>query len=121
MPSVNIPELAMPKLEYFTDFCIKALPKYIRYLLVIYILIYDKNQKWEWNINNKNYSVVKGEIEHIFPKNGKKLIIYGWNEEEADKFWNILEIKFCLRKSKIFKREMAILTIKRKNILNLIF
>lgn len=98
VPSVNIPELAMPKLEYFTDFCIKALPKHIRYLLVIYILIYDKNQKWEWNTNNKNYSVIKGEIEHIFPKKWKEANYNGWNEEEADKFLEYIGNKTLLEK-----------------------
>ncbi|WP_233704089.1 hypothetical protein [Helicobacter mesocricetorum] len=68
IPSLNIPDLKMPTLEYFTDFCIKDLPKQIRYILAIYILIYNENQEWEWNLNGKNYSVIKGQIEHIFPK-----------------------------------------------------
>lgn len=63
-----IPDVFMPKLDYFIDFSSKALPKQVRYILAIYTLIYDERQEWEWNSNNKNYSVVKGEIEHIFPK-----------------------------------------------------
>ena len=37
--SLNIPNLAMPKLEYFLDFSTKALPKQIRFILSIYVLI----------------------------------------------------------------------------------
>ncbi len=28
----------------------------------------DKNQKHQWNSNKKNHSVIKSEIEYIFPK-----------------------------------------------------
>ena len=86
IPSLNIPNLAMPNLDYFTDFCIKSLPKQIRYILSIYTLLYNENQEWEWNFDGKNYSIIKGEIEHIFPKKWTEANYMGWNEKDAERF-----------------------------------
>ncbi|WP_300856721.1 DUF262 domain-containing HNH endonuclease family protein [uncultured Helicobacter sp.] len=96
--SLNIPDLVMPKIDYFTDFCIKALQKQIRYILAIHTLIYDENQEWEWNSDKKNYSVIKGEIEHIFPKKWAKANYMGWNEKEAQKFLEYIGNKSLLEK-----------------------
>ncbi|RDU60622.1 DUF262 domain-containing protein [Helicobacter sp. MIT 14-3879] len=97
-PSLNIPDLVMPKMDYFTDFCVKALSKQIRYILIIYTLIYNENQEWEWNCNKKNYSVVKGEIEHIFPKKWTEANYMGWNEKDAQKFLEYIGNKTLLEK-----------------------
>ncbi|MCX2717445.1 DUF262 domain-containing HNH endonuclease family protein [Helicobacter sp. MIT 21-1697] len=97
-PSLNIPELVMPQIDYFTSFCVKALSKQIRYILVIYTLIYDENQEWEWNADKKNYSVIKGEIEHIFPKKWTEANYAGWNEKDAEKFLEYIGNKTLLEK-----------------------
>ena len=81
--SINIPDLNMPKFNYFTDFCVKTLSRHIRYLLAIYTLVYDENQEWEWNFEGKNYSVIKGEVEHILPRKWQDSNYQGWDKKEA--------------------------------------
>ncbi|STQ86843.1 HNH endonuclease family protein [Helicobacter muridarum] len=88
----------MPKIDYFTNFCVKALPKHIRYILAIHTLLYNENQEWEWNSNKKNHSVIKGEIEHIFPKKWAEANYKGWNEKDAEKFLEYIGNKTLLEK-----------------------
>ena len=96
--SLNISNLAMPKLEYFLDFSTKALPKQIRFILSIYVLIYDNKQEWEWNHNKKNYSVIKGEIEHIFPQKWQNTNYNSWNIEDAKKYLEQIGNKMLIEK-----------------------
>lgn len=96
--SLNIPDLHMPKIDRFTDFCTKALPRQIRYILAIHTFIYNPNQEWEWNLNRKNYSVMKGEVEHILPKKWKESNYAGWDKKEADKFLEYIGNKILLEK-----------------------
>ncbi|MWV62991.1 DUF262 domain-containing protein [Helicobacter saguini] len=95
---LNIPDLTMPSLEIFTSFCVKALPKHVRYILAIYTLIYDKNQSWEWNYKGKNYSVIKGEIEHILPKKWQNSNYNGWDKDDANKYLEYIGNKSLLEK-----------------------
>lgn len=94
---MNIPDLSMPEPDRFTNFCIKALPKHIRYILAIYTLIYDKNQEWEWNYKGKNCSVIKGEIEHILPKKWQEGN-YQVRKDDAGKFLEHIGNKSLLEK-----------------------
>ena len=97
--SLNIPNIAMPKLDYFIDFSIKALPKHIRFILGIYVLMYGDTQEWEWNTNGKNHSVIKGEIEHILPRKWQDTNYNGWSKEDADKYLKRIGNKMLLEKS----------------------
>lgn len=97
-PSLNIPNLVMPKLEYFIDFSIKSLAKQIRFILSIYTLIYNDKQNWEWNNGKKNYSVIKGEIEHILPKKWQTANYNGWSKEDAEKYLEQIGNKIFLEK-----------------------
>lgn len=97
-PSMAMPDISLPPLEYFVDFSVKSLPKQIRYILAIYALIYDKEQEWEWNENKKNLSVVKGEIEHIFPKKWQTTNYNGWEQADADKYLEQVGNKMLLEK-----------------------
>lgn len=96
--SLAIPDLNMPKLDYFIDFSSKALAKQVRYILSVYALVYDENQDWEWNTNKKNYSVIRGEIEHIFPKKWQETNYNGWNEKEATQYLEQIGNKILLEK-----------------------
>lgn len=95
---MNIPNLEMPPLEYFTNFCIKAISKHIRYILAINTLIYDKNQQWEWNYKGKNYSVINGEVEHILPKKWQESNYQGWEKSDADKYLEYIGNKSLIEK-----------------------
>lgn len=96
--SLNLPNLEMPKLEYFIDSTSKMLPKQVRYLLAINVLEYDSKQQWEWNAKNKNYIVTQGEIEHILPKKWQGTNYQGWDKKEADIFLEQIGNKMLLEK-----------------------
>ncbi len=96
--SLNLPNLEMPKLEYFIDSTSKMLPKQVRYLLVINVLEYDSKQQWEWNVKNKNHIVTQGEIEHILPKKWQDTNYQGWDRKDADSYLEHIGNKMLLEK-----------------------
>lgn len=96
--SLNLPELEIPKLEYFIEATSKMLPKQVRYLLAINTLNYDNNQAWQWNTNGRNYGVLKAEIEHILPKKWQSSNYQGWDKKEADAYLEQIGNKMLLEK-----------------------
>ncbi|MCR8678448.1 MULTISPECIES: DUF262 domain-containing protein [Campylobacter] len=96
--SINLPDLKMPSLENFIDFSKKARPQQIRYILSLYAILYNENQVMEWNKDNKNYSLVKAEIEHIFPRNWQNTNYNGWDEKEAQEYLEQVGNKMFLEK-----------------------
>lgn len=97
-PSINLPDLKIPSLENFIDFSKKARPQQIRYILALYAIMYNQNQVMEWNKDNKNYSLVKAEIEHIFPRNWQNTNYNGWDEKEAQEYLEQIGNKMFLEK-----------------------
>ncbi|MBQ9619824.1 MAG: DUF262 domain-containing protein [Neisseriaceae bacterium] len=97
-PSMALPDISLPSLEYFVDFSAKSVPRQIRYILAIYALIYDKEQEWEWNENKKNFGVITGEIEHIFPQKWQTANYNGWEQSDADKYLEQIGNKMLLEK-----------------------
>lgn len=97
-PSINLPNLKIPSLENFIDFSKKARPQQIRYILALYAIMYNQNQVMEWNKDNKNYSLVKAEIEHIFPRNWQNTNYNGWDEKEAQEYLEQIGNKMFLEK-----------------------
>lgn len=97
-PSINLPDLKIPSLENFIDFSKKARPQQIRYILALYAIMYNQNQVMEWNKDNKNYSLVKAEIEHIFPRNWQNTNYNGWDEKEAQEYLEQISNKMFLEK-----------------------
>lgn len=97
-PSINLPDLKIPSLENFIDFSKKARPQQIRYILSLYAIMYNQNQVMEWNKDNKNYSLVKAEIEHIFPRNWQNTNYNGWDEKEAQEYLEQIGNKMFLEK-----------------------
>lgn len=96
--SLNLPNLEMPKFDYFIDSTSKMLPKQVRYLLAINVLEYDSKQRWEWNAKSKNYIVTQGEIEHILPKKWQNTNYQGWDKEDANIFLEQIGNKMLLEK-----------------------
>lgn len=96
--SLNLPNLEMPKFDYFIDSTSKMLPKQVRYLLAINVLEYDSKQQWEWNAKSKNYIVTQGEIEHILPKKWQDTNYQGWDKEDANIFLEQIGNKMLLEK-----------------------
>ncbi|WP_293651400.1 DUF262 domain-containing HNH endonuclease family protein [uncultured Campylobacter sp.] len=97
-PSINLPDLKIPSLENFIDFSKKARPQQIRYILALYAIMYNQNQVMEWNKDNKNYSLVKAEIEYIFPRNWQNTNYNGWDEKEAQEYLEQIGNKMFLEK-----------------------
>ena len=97
-PIINLPDLKIPSLENFIDFSKKARPQQIRYILALYAIMYNQNQVMEWNKDNKNYSLVKAEIEHIFPRNWQNTNYNGWDEKEAQEYLEQIGNKMFLEK-----------------------
>lgn len=96
--SISIPKLQMPSIEHFIEFSKNAIPKQIRYILSIYALIYDENQKWEWNSDGRNYNVIKGEIEHIFPTKWQDTNYSGWDKKDAKEYLEQIGNKTLIEK-----------------------
>lgn len=96
--SLNLPDIEMPKLDYFIDATSKMLPKQVRYFLAINTLNYDNNQAWQWNIKGRNYGVLKSEIEHILPKKWINSNYQGWEEQEAKAYLEQIGNKMLLEK-----------------------
>lgn len=95
--SQAIPNLQIPKIEIFIENTTKMNAKKIRFLLYIYTSNYEKQIFW-WNKNDKNYSLINCEIEHIFPKKWQSTNYQGWSEKDASEFLEHIGNKMLLEK-----------------------